>query len=85
MNKKQIIWLYITAALCLIIGLILVLNDSAAGWVFIILGISYLGTTSRTGQNWVASNPRLTRWGLVIVTLLLVLLVILVSVVILLK
>jgi len=68
-----------------VVGLILVLNDSGAGWIFFIIGISYLGVSTRAGQAWTASNPGLVRWGLIGVTLLLVLLVVVVGVVFLLK
>jgi hypothetical protein len=68
-----------------VVGLILILNDSAAGWIFLIIGLSYLATSMRAGQAWAASNPSLVRWGLIGVTLLLVLLVVVVGAVFLLK
>jgi hypothetical protein len=66
-------------------GFIFVLNDSAAGWFLIIMGISYLGVSTRAGQAWATSNPSLVRWGLIGVTLLLVLLAVVVGAVFLLK
>jgi len=78
--------MWLAAAVCFVVGLILVLNDSAAGGIFlIILGICYLATSTRAGQAWAASNPSLVRWGLIGVTLLLVLLVVVVGAVFLLK
>jgi hypothetical protein len=66
-------------------GFILVLNDSGAGWFLIILGITYLGASTQAGQAWAASNPNLSRWGLIGVTLLLVLTVVVVTAVVLLR
>jgi hypothetical protein len=76
MNNRQKTWLWISAAASLIVGILLVWNDSGAGWFLIIMGIAYLGVLTRPGQEWTASNPGLTRWALIGVTLLLVLLAI---------
>ncbi len=76
MDNRQKIWLWISAAASFIVGMLLVWNDSGAGWFFIIMGIAYLGSLTRPGQAWAASNPGLTRWGFIGVTLLLVLLAI---------
>ena len=70
-----------SAAAMAVVGLILVLNDSAAGWIFFIIGPSYLGISTRAGQ----ASPSLVRWGLIGVTVLLVLLVVVVGAVFLLK
>ncbi len=85
MDNRQRAWFWAAAGLSFIVGLILVLNDSSAGWVFIIIGISYLGAATRAGGAWTASNPSLVRWGLVGVTLLLILLAVVVGAVFLLK
>lgn len=79
MAKRQRTWIWLTAALSFVVGLILVLADSGAGWLFVIFGMSYLGISTRAGQAWAASNPRLARWGLIGVALLLVLLVVVVG------
>ena len=84
-DNRQRAWLWASAILSMGVGLILILNDSGAGWFLIILGITYLGTATRAGQAWAASNPGLVRWGLVGVTLLLILLAVVVGVVVLLK
>jgi len=76
MQNRQKIWLLASAAVSLVLGFILVLNDSGAGWFLILMGIIYLGASTRPGQGLAASNPRLVRWGLVGVTLLLLLLAI---------
>jgi len=81
-RPRALIW---SAAATFVVGLILVLNDSAAGWIFFIIGLSYIGASTRAGQTWAASNPSLARWGLIGVTLLLVLLVVVVGAVFLLK
>jgi hypothetical protein len=75
----------LAAAVSFIVGLILVLIDSGAGWFLIIMGIIYIGTSTRAGQGLAASNPSLVRWGLGGVTLLLVLLAVVVGVVLLMK
>ena len=85
MDNRQRVWLWLSAAASFIVGFILVLNDSVAGWFLIIMGITYLGTSTRAGQTWAASNPSLARWGLVGITLLLIMLAIVVGAVLLSK
>ena len=85
MYNNQRAWLWLSAAVSFIVGLILVMNDSSAGWFLVIMGIIYIGVSTRAGQGWAASNPRFARWGLIGVTLLLVLVTILVGAVLLLK
>ena len=72
MDKRQRIWMGVSAAVSFLVGLLLVWNDSAAGWFLIVMGAVYLGMLTRPGQELAASRPRLVRWGL-IGTLLLVL------------
>ena len=83
MYNRQSAWLWLSAAVSFIVGLILVLNDTSAGWLLIIMGIIYIAGSTRVGQGWAASNPRFARWGLVVLTLLLVLLVVVVGAVLL--
>ena len=85
MHKRQRTWIWLAAAFSFVVGFILVLNDSGAGWFLIILGMSYLGVSTRAGQAWAASNPSLARWGLIGGTLLLVLLAVVVGAVFLLR
>jgi hypothetical protein len=85
MQNRQRAWLWLGAAVSFIVGLILVLSDSGAGWFLIIMGIIYIGASTRAGQGLAASNPSLARWALVGVTLLLVLLAVVVGAVLLLK
>jgi hypothetical protein len=85
MDKRHRAWLWTSAAVSMVVGIILVANDSAAGWFIIIMGLTYLGASSRTGQSLAASNPSLVRWGLIGTTLLLVLLVVVVGAVFMLK
>jgi len=85
MHHRQKAWLWLSAAVSFVVGFLLVLNDSGAGWFLIILGITYIGASTRAGQGLAASNPRLARWELVGVTLLLVLLTVVVGAVLLLK
>ena len=79
MNASPQIWLWASAAVSLITGFLLVMNDSGAGWFLVILGITYIGASTQPGQAWAASNPSLGRWGLIGVTLLLVLLAVVVG------
>lgn len=85
MGNRQRIWLWSAAVVSFIVGLILVLNDSGAGWFLIIMGIVYVGASTGPGQAWVASNPSLGRWGLIGATLLLVFLAVIVGVLLLIK
>ena len=57
MDNRQRTWTLLAAAFSFIVGFILVMNDSAAGWFLIIVGLSYIGTSTRTGQEWAESKP----------------------------
>ncbi len=81
MNDRRRTWSWAAAAVSFVLGLLLVFNGTTAGWIFVILGVGYLGLSTGAGQRWAASNPRLVRWGLWGVTALLILLLILVEVV----
>jgi hypothetical protein len=85
MKDRQKAWLWISAAVLFIVGFILVMSDSSAGLFLIILGITYLGLSTRAGQTWSSSNPHLARSVLIASTILLVLLALIVGVVLLLK
>jgi len=85
MNSSQRTWLWLAAVVSLIVGLALVWNDSGAGWFLMVMGIIYAGASTRAGQAWASSNPKLGRWGLIVASLLLVLLAMLVAAVALLK
>lgn len=84
MDKRQRTWMWVAVAASILVGLLLVWNDSAPGWFLIIMGVVYLGMLTRPGQEVAASNPRLVRWGLV-GTLLLVLLAAVLAAIILLQ
>ena len=85
MEKRQRVWLWLSAAVSFIAGFILVMNDSSAGWFIIIMGIINIGASTRASQGLTPSNPALARWGLVGATLLLILLAVVVSAVLLLR
>jgi hypothetical protein len=85
MKDRQKVWLWISAAFLFVVGFILVMSESSAGWFLIILGITYLGLSTRAGQTWSSSNPTLARWALLSVTLLLILLTIVVGAVLLMR
>ena len=75
MKNSQKTWLGLSAIVSFAVGFILVLNDSGAGWFLIIMGMVYFGSLSRPGQTWAETHPRLTRWALIGITVLLVLIV----------
>ena len=85
MYNRQRVWLWLSAIVSFIVGFILILNDSSAGWFLIILGFTYLGASTGAGQAWAVSNPGLARWGLIGVTSLLIMLFFVVCAVVLLK
>ncbi len=74
MNASPQAWLWVSAAVSLIAGLLLVMNDSSAGWFLIIMGIINIGAATRAGRALAAPNPAMIRWGLIAVTLVLVVL-----------
>ncbi len=85
MNASPQIWLWVSAAVSLIAGFLLVMNDSSAGWFLIIMGIIDIGATTRAGRGLAAPNRGMIRWGLIAVTLLLVVLVLIAGAVFVLK
>lgn len=85
-DNRSRAWLWSAAAISFIVGIIFLLNDtSGVGLFFILMGITYIGVSTRPGQAWVATNPSLVRWRLVGVTLLLVLFAVVAGAVFLLK
>ncbi len=79
MQDRERPWLWLSAAASFVVGVLLVMNDSAAGWFLIIMGIVYIGASTRAGRGLAASDPRLRRWGLVGVAMLLIALAIVVG------
>ncbi len=79
------VWLWLSAAVSLMAGFLLVMNDSSAGWFLIIMGIIDIGATTRAGQRLAASNRGKISWGLIAVTLLITLLVLIAGAVFLLR
>jgi hypothetical protein len=51
MKNHRKIWLWLSAGVSLVVGFLLVMSDSGAGWFLIISGISYLGLSTRDGQT----------------------------------
>lgn len=74
MHNRHRVWLWLSAAVLFVVGFILVLTDSGAGWFLVIMGIIYIGVSTRAEQGLVASSPSLVGWELVGVASLLVLL-----------
>ena len=82
MDARQKVWVWVSAAVLLVVGLILVLRDSAAaGGFLVVLAIADLATLTSQGQAWAKINPGLVRWGLIAVALLAALLIIIVAIV----
>ena len=57
MQNRQRVWFWLAAAILFVVGFILVMNDSTAGWFLIIMGITYIGASTRAGQSWATSTP----------------------------
>lgn len=85
MIKHQKTLLWISACVLFVVGFILVMSDSGAGWFLIILGITYIGASTQVGQSWTESIPRRVRRGLVGVSVSLALLVVIVGAILLMK
>ena len=76
MQNRSRAWLWSAAAISFIMGVILLLNDSSGpGIFFILMGITYIGASTRAGQEWTASNSSLGLWGVIGGSLLLVIVV----------
>jgi hypothetical protein len=77
MDNRQRTWIWIGAALSFVVGLLLIMNDSsAAGLFLILLGMGSLATLTRVGQTWAGSNPSLARSGFIAIPVLVVALVV---------
>ncbi len=74
MRNRDRAWLWLSAAVSFVVGLLLVLKDSGAGWFLIFMAIIDIGASTRAGQGLLPPNPGPVRWGLVGVTALLILL-----------
>ncbi len=78
MQKNRKVWLWISAAVSMVVGLILVLKGSGAGWFLIILGIVDIGASTDVGDSLAVKHPLLTRWSLIIISFLLILLTVII-------
>jgi hypothetical protein len=86
MDNRQKTWICLGAAMSFVVGLLLLMNDSSAAGIFLILlGIGSLATLTRGGQTWAGSNPALAKWGLIAIPVLVALLAVTVGVLFLLK
>lgn len=79
MHNRERAWLWLSAAVSFVVGFILVMNDSGAGWFLVIMGVVYIGATTRAGQGLLPSSPGSVRWGLVGATVMLVLLALIIG------
>ncbi len=86
MDNRQRTWIWMGAAMSFVVGALLLMNDSsAAGLFLILLGIGSLATLTSAGQTWAGSNPSLAKWGLIAIPVLVVFLVVIVGALLLLK
>jgi hypothetical protein len=79
-NRQRAVW-WLATALLFIVGFLLVLRVNHRGWLFVILGAVFLGALTATDRGLAVSHPRLARWALAGIALLLLLLVVIVGVV----
>jgi hypothetical protein len=77
-KKNQKVWLWVSAAVSMVVGFILVLKGSGAGWFLIILGIVDIGASTDAGDNLAVKHPLFTRWSLIILSFLLILLTVII-------
>ena len=70
MNTLTRRWLWLSAAVSALVGLLLVWNDSSAGWFLIVLGAIDLGLSTRGGKELDATGSTAMRLGLTSVALL---------------
>ncbi len=75
-NRQRAPW-WAAAAVSLILGLVLVWRGNHNGWFLVVLGAVYVGALTSSARRLAASNPRLARWALAGITLLLLVLVVL--------
>ena len=86
MDNRQKTWIWLGAAVSFVVGAMLLMKDSSAAGIFLILlGIGSLATLTRGGQTWAGSNPGLAKWGLIAIPALVVLLAVIVGALFLLK
>jgi hypothetical protein len=64
MSKQDQVWLWTAAAVSLVMGWFLVLNNNSAGWYLIILGVLNIAASSGIAQKRLTSKLDLARWGL---------------------
>ena len=82
MRDRRRAWIWFESLVSLVAGLALVLNDSPAGWMLVLLGIFSLGLLGRPGFR-SAAGPRSTSLALVVAAGLAVMLVVIAAVVLL--
>jgi hypothetical protein len=86
MDNRQKTWIWLGAAMSFAVGFLLLMNDSSAAGIFLmLLGIGSLATLTRSGQTLARSNPGLAKWGLIAIPVLVVLLAVIVGALLLLK
>ena len=56
-----------------VIGLVLVASKNVSGWFFFVLGLSYLAGTMGPGRSWAYEHPKLLRWVIAGLTMLVLL------------
>ena len=80
MDNRQKTWIWLGTAVSLAVGVVLLMKDSsAAGMFLILLAIGSLATLTRGGQTWAGSNPGLAKWGLMAIPALVAILAVIVG------
>ncbi len=65
MNDLQKNFIWISAAVGSVAGIVLLIRENAAGWFLMLLGGLDIAVLTRRGQMLSTSRPVLVRWGLI--------------------
>ncbi len=77
MTQNSRIWQWSSAVFALLVGLVIVLNGSSAGYILVIIGFSLLAASASGSSTRAAVHPVASRYGLLAAALLLISLLVL--------
>jgi hypothetical protein len=69
-------WLWIEAGASAVVGFLLVLRESSAGWLFVLLALVYVALLASPGSGRNVSARLLTRWGWITLAVLVIVLIV---------